>query len=220
MIRVLLADDQTLLRQGLRVILSSEPDLEVVGEARDGTEAIELSRTLHPDVILIDQRMPRLTGVDAAQELRHDGGPKIILLTTYDDDEIVLRAMRAGAAGYLLKDQPAEEIVEAIRAVHAGQVLFKSTGAAQALAQLAESARTAPSPESSANELLTPRERDVLRLIANGRSNREIADELVISEATVKTHVNNIFGKLWKADGPRPATLRQWLLANRDPSTR
>jgi DNA-binding NarL/FixJ family response regulator len=194
-IRVLLADDQTLMRQGLRIILSTEPDLDVVGEAKDGREAVALARRLRPDVILMDVRMPGIDGVDAAQELRAEGGPKIILLTTYDEDELVRRGMRAGAAGYLLKDQPAEEIVAAIRAVHQGQALFRTTGAARVLAELAETALPS-SPPPAGDEALTAREVEVLRLIAKGLANREIAARLVISEATVKTHVNNIFGKL------------------------
>lgn len=198
MIRILLADDQTLLRQGLRIILSAEADLEVVGEARDGEEAVRLARDLDPDVVLMDIRMPSLDGVAAARQLRADGGPRVILLTTYDDDELVLEGMRAGAAGYLLKDQPAEEIVDAIRAVHQGQALFKTTGAARVLQQLAAQSATSSTADrvSTGPNLLTPREVEVLRLIAAGYANREIAERLVISEATVKTHVNNIFGKL------------------------
>jgi len=194
-IRVLLADDQTLMRQGLRIILSTEPDLDVVGEAIDGWEAVALARRLRPDVILMDVRMPGIDGVEAAQQLRAEGGPRIILLTTYDEDELVRRGMRAGAAGYLLKDQPAEEIVAAIRAVHHGQALFRTTGAARVLAELAETAPPSPPPPAG-DEALTAREVEVLRLIAEGLANREIAARLVISEATVKTHVNNIFGKL------------------------
>lgn len=195
MIRILLADDQTLLRQGLRIILASEPDFEVVGEARNGREAIDLASTLKPDVILMDVRMPEIDGVEAARRLRQDGGPRIILLTTYDDDDLVLGGLRAGAAGYLLKDQPAEEIAEAIRAVNQGQVLFKTSGAGRVLARLAEATPPPASPRSDLDQL-TAREREVLGLIGEGCSNRQIAARLVISEATVKTHVNNIFGKL------------------------
>lgn len=197
MIRVLLVDDQTLLRQGLRIILNAEPDLEVVGEAKDGADAIQLARALRPDVVLMDIRMPVVDGVEAARRLRDAGGPRVILLTTYDEDELVLQGMRAGASGYLLKDQPAEEIVAAVRAVHDGQALFKTSGAARALARLVDTPpMSTPWAARSANEHLTSRETEVLRLIADGLSNRDIAERLVISEATVKTHVNNIFGKL------------------------
>jgi DNA-binding NarL/FixJ family response regulator len=197
-IRVLLADDQTLFRQGLRVILGTVPDLQVVGEARNGIEAVEGARSRHPDVVLMDIRMPDLDGVAATRQLREQDGPRVILLTTFDDDALVLEGMRAGAAGYLLKDQPAEEIVEAIRAVHRGEALFRTSGAARALASL--SSGSASAPASAPATPLTPRETDVLRLIGEGRSNREIAEQLVISEATVKTHVNNIFGKLGLQD--------------------
>lgn len=194
MIKILLADDQTLLRQGLRIILSAESDLEVVGEAKDGQEAIGLARSRQPDVILMDVRMPGLDGVEATRQLRDDG-PRVILLTTYDDDELVLAGMRAGAAGYLLKDQPAEEIIEAIHAVQRGEALFRTSGAARVLARLAEGT---PRRELHHAEVpgLTARETEVLRLIGEGHSNHDIAERLVISEATVKTHVNNIFGKL------------------------
>ncbi|MHB8618009.1 MAG: response regulator [Chloroflexota bacterium] len=197
MIRLLLADDQTLLRQGLRIILSSEPDLEVVGEAVDGEEAITLARELRPDVLLMDVRMPRLDGVEAAAALAGEPGLRVILLTTYDDDDLVLRGMRAGAAGYLLKDQPAEEIIEAIRAVAAGQALFKTSGAARALATLASGPTPGP-PRPAAPTVggLTERETQVLQLIGQGLSDRDIAEALVISEATVKTHINHIFSKL------------------------
>jgi DNA-binding NarL/FixJ family response regulator len=166
MIRILLADDQTLLRQGLRIILASEPDFEVVGEARDGHEAIDLAQALKPDVLLMDVRMPEVDGIEATRRLRRDGGPRVILLTTYDDEDLVLGGLRAGAAG-----------------------------AARVLARLAE---TAPEPVTAASELdlLTSREREVLGLIGAGCCNRQIASRLVIGEATVKTHVNNIFGKL------------------------
>jgi DNA-binding NarL/FixJ family response regulator len=194
-IRILLADDQTLLRQGLSIILSSEPDLEVVAEARDGREAVDIARRLKPDILLMDIRMPEMDGVEAARQLRTDDGPRIILLTTYDDDELVLQGIQAGVAGYLLKDQPAEEIVEAIRAVHQGQALFRSSGAARILARLATAVPAIPA-NTLARDQLTSRESEVLRLIAEGLSNRQIAEQLVISEATVKTHVNNIFGKL------------------------
>jgi DNA-binding NarL/FixJ family response regulator len=195
-IRVLLADDQTLLRQGLAVILSSETDLEVVGQASNGREAVELARRLAPDVILMDIRMPETDGVEAAQQLC-DGPARVVLLTTYDDDDLVLRGMQAGAAGYLLKDQPAEEIVEAVRSVARGEALFRTSGAARAIARLGQGSRSPSSlPAARPRDALTERETEVLKSIAGGLNNRQIADRLVISEATVKTHINNIFAKL------------------------
>lgn len=199
MIRLLLADDQTLMRQGLRILLSSEQDLEVVGEARNGREAVELARSLRPDIVLMDVRMPELDGVQATEQLR-SAGVRVILLTTYDEDELVLRGIRAGAAGYLLKDQPSEEIVDAIRAVHRGEALFKTSGAARVLSSLANAASSESAPPRSVahsgTEQLTAREVEVLRLIGEGLTNRNIAERMIISESTVKTHVNNIFGKL------------------------
>jgi len=194
MIRVLLADDQRLLRDGLRIILGAEPDLEVVGEASNGHEAVELAERLAPDVILMDIRMPEMDGVEAARRLA-GAGLRVIMLTTYDEDRLVLDGIRAGAAGYLLKDQPAEQIVDAIRAVHRGEALFKTSGAARALASLASAPPPGPTPPPAATDL-TPRETEVLALIAAGLSNHDIAARLVVSEATVKTHINNIFGKL------------------------
>jgi DNA-binding NarL/FixJ family response regulator len=146
-------------------------------------------------VILLDIRMPGIDGIEAARQVRGENGPRVILLTTYDDDDLVLRGMQAGAAGYLLKDQPAEEIVEAIRSVSRGQAIFRTSGAGRVLVRITEAASTLP-VSTSGIDGLTARESEVLRLIAEGLSNRQIAAHLVIAEATVKTHVNNIFGKL------------------------
>lgn len=199
-IRVALADDQRLLREGLRIILEAAPDILVVGEAEDGVAATTLATEAQPDVILMDIRMPRQDGI-AATEIIHKTHPTIhiLLLTTYDTPELVIEGLRAGAMGYLLKDCSAEELYAAVRAVARGQVLLQATSAAQVLAGL-----TLPSPPQPQEQVealgLTERERDVLRLIVQGRTNREIAAELYVSETTVKTHINHIFAKLGARD--------------------
>lgn len=200
MIRVLLADDQALLRDGLRVILGAEDGIEVVGAARDGEEAVALARRLRPDVVLCDLRMPGSDGVEATARITADPeltATRVVVLTTYDHDELVLRALRAGAAAYLLKDLPASDLGAALRAVVAGQTILQPPGARRVVAALS---RAAPSDPAEAGCHLTDREMDVLRLLAAGRRNREIAEALVVSEATVKTHVNNIFAKLGARD--------------------
>jgi DNA-binding NarL/FixJ family response regulator len=202
-IRVALADDQRLLREGLRIILEAAPDMLVVGEAEDGIAATTLAATEQPDVMLMDIRMPRREGI-AATEIIHKTHPtvRIILLTTYDTPELVVEGLRAGAVGYVLKDCSAEELYAAIRAVARGQVLLQATSAAQLLAGLPPtSLPSSPQPRSAAEKLgLTERERDVLRLVVQGRNNSEIAAELYVSEATVKTHINHIFAKLGARD--------------------
>jgi DNA-binding NarL/FixJ family response regulator len=196
LIRVLLADDQALLLDGLRVILGAEADIEVAGAARDGEEAIALARSLRPDIVLCDLRMPRVDGVEATRRITAElPGTRVIVLTTYDHDELVLRALQAGAAAYLLKDLPATELVHALRAVAGGQTILQPAAAGRILTALTRQVsprEIAPEPA----ERLTERETDVLRLMAAGLRNRDIADRLVVSEATVKTHVNNIFAKL------------------------
>lgn len=200
-IRLLLADDQVLFRQGLRTILESEPDLEVVGEAGDGLEAVELSRTRQPDVVLMDIRMPRMDGVEATRRIRHAGGAQVIILSTYDDDALVFEALRVGAAGYLLKDFPAEELVKAIRTVHHGSgVLIPPPIAAKVVAELRRSpGATAP------RESLTAREEEILGLVARGLSNREIAQTLHLSEGTVKNALSRIYAKLGARDRTQAA---------------
>jgi DNA-binding NarL/FixJ family response regulator len=199
-IRVALADDQRLLREGLRIILEAAPDILVVGEAEDGVAATTLAAEVQPDVMLMDIRMPRQDGI-AATEIIHKTHPtiRILLLTTYDTPELVIEGLRAGAMGYLLKDCSAEELYAAVRAVARGQVLLQAISAAQVLAGL-----TLPSPPQPQEQVealgLTERERDVLRLIMQGRTNREIAAELYVSETTVKTHINHIFAKLGAHD--------------------
>jgi DNA-binding NarL/FixJ family response regulator len=194
-IRVLLADDQTLVRSGFRMILRAEPDIEVVGEAADGAEAIALSRELDPDVVLMDVRMPNVDGIEATRRII-DGSqraPRVLVLTTFDLDEYVFEALRAGASGFLLKDAPEEQLVSGIRIVASGASLFAPAVTRRLIERFANAAPSAPPPALRA---LTPRELEVLRLVARGLSNAEIAAELVLSEHTAKTHVAHILDKL------------------------
>jgi len=194
--RVLLADDQALVRAGFRLILELEPDLEVLAEAADGHEAVRLTRELQPDVVLMDIRMPGLDGLEATRRLAADGTPaRILILTTFDLDEYVYDAMKAGASGFLLKDAGREQLVAAIRTVAAGDALL----APRITRRLVEDYVRRPRPgEGTPPELanLSDREVEVLRLVARGRSNAEIAAELYVSDTTVKTHVAHIMQKL------------------------
>jgi DNA-binding NarL/FixJ family response regulator len=199
-IRVLLVDDQPLLRTGFRLILQSEPDVEVVGEAGDGEVALSQVRALRPDVVLMDIRMPRMDGVEATRRLAElDDPPRVLVLTTYDLDEYVVDSLRAGASGFLLKDVPAEDLVDAVRVVHRGEAVVAPRVTRRLLDRFARllpaaGPQTAPLPE------LTDREHQVLLLVARGLSNAEIAAELVLSETTVKTHVSNVLMKLGLRD--------------------
>jgi DNA-binding NarL/FixJ family response regulator len=194
MIRVLLADDQALVRAGFRMILKSEPGIEIVGEAGDGTEAVRLAAELDPDVILMDVRMPVMDGIEATRLIVDDEhGPRVLVLTTFDLDEYVYEALRAGASGFLLKDAPEEQLVAGIRIVAGGGSLFAPTVTRRLIERFA-GARSSARPTSL--EELTPRELEVLRLVARGLSNAEIAATLVVSEHTVKTHVAHILQKL------------------------
>lgn len=206
-IRLLLVDDQALFREGLRTLLSVQPDLEVVGEAGDGIEALQQYARLRPDVVLMDLLMPRLDGVEAVRQLRHEAPEaRVIILTTFDDDDYVFEGLRAGAMGYLLKDTPSEKLIEAIRSAARGESFLQPSIATKVIAEFSRLANAAPAAASL--ELLEPlsqRERQVLRLLASGASNRQIADTLVIAEGTVKNHITNILGKLGVRDRTQAA---------------
>ena len=198
MIRVALADDQELVRTGFRLILESEGDLTVAGEAEDGAQAVELVRRERPDVVLMDVRMPVLDGIAATARIVAAGLPtRVIVLTTFDLDEVVFEALRAGAAGFLLKTGPADELVRAVRVVASGESLLSPSVTRRLVEEFAR--RPSGAPPAAVDEL-TPRELDVLRLIARGLSNAEIAAELVVEPSTVKSHVASILAKLGLRD--------------------
>jgi DNA-binding NarL/FixJ family response regulator len=200
-IRVLLVDDQPLLRTGFRMVLGSEPDLTVVGEAGDGIEAVELARRLQPDVVLMDIRMPRLDGVEATRRIVEAGLPtRVLVLTTFDLDEYVVGALRAGASGFVTKDVPAEDLVDAIRVVAAGEAVVAPRVLRRLLDQYAAHLPDPSTATPAAVVGLTDREQEVLVLIARGLSNAEIARELYVGETTVKTHVGHVLTKLGVRD--------------------
>ena len=201
MIRLLLVDDEAMVRMGLRLILESEEDLRVVGEASTGVEAIDQAGRLRPDVILMDVRMPRMDGVEACRRLVEASDAKVVILTTFDLDEHLFAAVRAGAYGFLLKASPPEELVAAIRAAHMGNALVEPRMTRRLLDEFARRPAMAPAGQIPAllNEL-TERELDVLREMARGSSNAEIGRHLYIGEATVKTHVTHILAKLGLRD--------------------
>jgi NarL family two-component system response regulator LiaR len=203
-IRVLLVDDHAVVREGLRNFLALQDGLEIVGEASDGNEAIEQAQRLEPDVILMDLVMPGLDGIGAMRQLRtRTPASRVIVLTSFLEDERVLPAIQAGAAGYLLKNVAPAELARAIRAAHAGEAIIDPTAAARLVHAIADDGR----PRIEEPERLTRRERDVLELIARGRSNKRIALELGISEKTVKTHVGHLLAKLGVTDRTQAALM-------------
>jgi len=194
-IRILIADDQELVRTGFRVVLDAQPDLEVVGEAAGGNGALEASAKLEPEVVLMDIRMRNLDGIEATRRIAAgNGSPRVLILTTFDLDDYVYEALRAGASGFLLKDARAEELVHAIRTVAVGDALLSPTITRRLIESYTR--RPPPSTQPAPRAELTPRELEVLRLVARGLSNADIARQLVVSDATVKTHVARIFSKL------------------------
>ncbi|RIQ20439.1 response regulator [Jiangella rhizosphaerae] len=202
-IRVLLVDDQPLLRTGFRMILEAESDIAVVGESGDGEQAVADARALQPDVVLMDIRMPRVDGVQATRQITgaaRETAPRVLVLTTFDLDEYVVEALRAGASGFLLKDVPAEDLVTAIRTVSRGDAVVAPSITRRLLDMFASRFPATDSPTPATLQHLTDREREVLTLVARGYSNAEIAAELVVSETTVKTHVGNVLTKLGLRD--------------------
>ena len=200
-IRVLITDDHSIVRKGIRALLATEPDIEVVGEAGDGAEAAAQAQALHPDVILMDLVMPKVDGIEATRRiLAQQPGMRILVLTSFAADDKVFPAIKAGALGYLLKDSGPDELVQAIHQVHRGEPSLEPSIARKVLLELSQPPKTPLTAEP-----LTEREVDVLRLVAQGRSNRDIAEELVITEMTVRTHVSNILSKLHLASRTQAA---------------
>ena len=202
-LRILIADDQALVRAGFRMILEVEDDLEIVGEAVDGSQAVAMAKELEPDVVLMDIRMPEMDGIEATRLITgedDDSGPRVLMLTTFDLNEYVYEALRAGASGFLLKDVPPEQLAAGIRVVAAGDALLSPAITKRLISEFATTRPAEPPSPPASFEELTAREVEVFRLIARGLSNAEIAGELVVSETTVKTHVARLLMKLGLRD--------------------
>ncbi|MFK0290803.1 response regulator [Streptomyces sp. NPDC090442] len=200
--RVIIVDDQAMVRAGFAALLAAQSDIDVVGDAADGVQGVELSRRMHPDVVLMDVRMPEMDGLEAARRLLDPPvgvthRPKVLMLTTFDVDDYVYEALRAGASGFLLKDAPPADLIAAVRVVAAGEALLAPSVTRRLIADFARQ-RPAPRTDRTALRLngLTPRETEVLELIARGLSNQEIAERLVLAEQTVKTHIGRVLAKL------------------------
>lgn len=212
-IRILLADDQALFREGLRTVLAAQPDFEIVGEAADGLEAVFQANNFRPHVILMDLRMPRLGGVEATHRIRSaHPAIQVIALTTFDDEEDVFEALRAGAAGYLLKDSTTEKLGDAIRAAARGESFLQPSIAAKVVAEFNRLSKPCSTrPRTALREALSDRECQILQKLGEGKSNKEIASALDLAEGTVKNHLSNIFGKLGVLDRTQAALMAREL---------
>jgi DNA-binding NarL/FixJ family response regulator len=199
-VRIVLADDQAMVRSGFRLILEAEGDIEVVGEAGDGEEAVAVTRRLQPDIVLMDVQMPRMDGLEATRRIARDPetGSRVLVLTTFERDDYVFEALRAGASGFMLKNAAPEELVHAVRVVADGEALLAPSITRRVIAEYAQ--RMPPRRADDALERLTEREREVLCLLATGKSNAELAAQLFLGEGTVKTHVSHVLGKLGLRD--------------------
>jgi DNA-binding NarL/FixJ family response regulator len=202
-IRIIVADDHEVVRTGFAALLDTQPDFTVAGTACDGAEAVRICRDLHPDVVLMDVRMPGMDGIQATRQLTGSGqgGPRILILTTFDLDEYVYDALRAGASGFLLKDVTAERLFDAVRVIAAGEALLAPTVTRRLISQFTrQHPRPDPPPPPAVLAALTPRETQVLKLVAEGLSNHEIAAQLIVTEETIKTHVSRLLSKLGLRD--------------------